>query len=144
MTVVRVSLCSFLFVFVSVEAFLVFAVFCVIETSLDKEEVVAIIPVMGVVVKEAESFLVFAVFFVFETSLDKEGRVAILPVIGVVAEETSTVVFPSIVDFAENVEETASVVFPSIIVFAVDVLDILGFRWQISNPPFVSVVFSPV
>ena len=107
--VVRVSLCSFLFVFVSIEAFLVFAVFCVIETSLDKE-----------------------------------GLVAILPVFGVVAEESSTVVFPSIIDLAEDVEETVSVVFPSIIVFAVDVLDILGFRWQIVNLPFVSVVFSPV
>ena len=73
-----------------------------------------------------EAFLVFAVFCVIETLLGEAGLVAVFPVIGVV------------------VEEAASVVFPSIIVFAEDVLDILFFRWQIVNLPFVSVVFSPV
>ena len=118
--VVRFSLGSFLFVTVSVEAFLVFAVFCVIETLLDEEGLVAIFPV------SFEAFLVFAVFCAIETLLDEEGLVVIFPVIEVVFEEAVTVVFPSIIVFAE------------------DVLEILLGRWQIVNPPFVSVVFSPV
>ena len=89
--VVRFSLGSFVFVSVSFEAFLVFAVFCAIETLLDEEGLVAIFPVIEVVVEEA-----------------------------------------------------VNVVFPSIIVFAEDVLEILVARWQIENPPSVSVVFSPV
>ena len=68
-----------------------------------------------------EAFLVFAVFCATETLL-----VAIFPVIEVVVEEAVTEVFPSIIVVAE------------------DVLEILVARWQIENPPSVSVVFSPI
>ena len=73
-----------------------------------------------------EAFLVFAVFCVIETLLDEEGLVVIFTVIEVVVEEAVTEVFPSIIVFAE------------------DVLEILVARWQIENPPSVSVVFSPI
>ena len=50
--IVLFSLRSYLVVSVAFEAFLVFAIFCVIETSLDEERLVAVFPVIGFVVDE--------------------------------------------------------------------------------------------